>query len=256
MGDSSVVDELAAVEQSNIALKEQAAADLQLAQLGMAIEIISHEFGAAIKSVRSGLRSLKAWADVNSELMSLYQSIRGSFDHLDGYLTLFTPLQRRLYRTAVDIRGWEIHKFLKNLFGQRLARHNVELVRTDAFAVATVRGYPSSFYPVFINLVDNAIYWLSGQNELRDRRIQLDASGKAFRVSDSGPGVHARDRDDIFEIGFTRKPEGRGMGLHIARETLHEIGYDLILEDRGPDWSTTFLITPIKDGDNETDGEQ
>ena len=250
-GDSSVVDQLAAVEQSNVTLREQAAADLQLAQLGMAIEIISHEFGAAIRSVRSGLRSLKAWADVNHELMTLYRGIRGSFDHLDGYLTLFTPLQRRLYRKAVEIRGWEIHEFLTNLFGQRLARHNVELTRTEAFASAAVRGYPSSFYPVFVNLVDNAIYWLAGQNERLERRIQLDASGEAFRISDSGPGIHDRDRDDIFEIGFTRKPGGRGMGLHIARETLREVGYDLILEDPGPVWTTTFLITPIKDPDND-----
>ena len=251
--DSSVVDQLAAVEQSNVALKEQAAADLQLAQLGMAIEIISHEFGAAIRSVRSGLRSLKAWADVNDELMALYQGIRGSFDHLDGYLTLFTPLQRRLYRKAVNIRGWEIHEFLTNLFGQRLARHNVELTKTDAFTAATIQGYPSSFYPVFVNLVDNAIYWLSGQNERLERRVHLDASGKVFRISDSGPGVHARDRDDIFDIGFTRKPGGRGMGLHIARETLREVGYDLILEAPGPGWSTTFLIAPIKEKDEKAD---
>ena len=252
-GDSSLIDQLEAVEQSNVTLREQAAADLQLAQLGMAIEIISHEFGAAIRSVRSGLRSLKAWADVNQELMSLYQGIRGSFDHLDGYLTLFTPLQRRLYRKAVVIHGWEIHEFLTNLFGQRLARHSVELTRTEAFAGATVRGYPSSFYPVFVNLVDNAIYWLSGQNERIERRILLDASGKAFRVSDSGPGVHARDRDDIFDIGFTRKPGGRGMGLHISRATLREVGYDLILETSGPEHGATFLITPIKEQDDEAD---
>ena len=252
-GDSSLVDQLEAVEQSNVTLREQAAADLQLAQLGMAIEIISHEFGAAIRSVRSGLRSLKAWANVNQELTSLYQGIRGSFDHLDGYLTLFTPLQRRLYRKAVDIRGWEIHEFLTNLFSQRLARHNVELTRTDAFASATVRGYPSSFYPVFVNLVDNAIYWLAGQNERLERRIQLDASGKAFRISDSGPGVHDRDRDDIFDIGFTRKPGGRGMGLHISRATLREVGYDLILEASGRRRGATFLIAPIKAKDEEAD---
>ena len=252
-GESSLVDQLEAVEQSNVALREQAAADLQLAQLGMAIEIISHEFGAAIRSVRSGLRSLKAWANVNQELMSLYQGIRGSFDHLDGYLTLFTPLQRRLYRKAVVIHGWEIHEFLANLFGQRLARHNVELTRTDAFASATVRGYPSSFYPVFVNLVDNAIYWLAGQNESLERRIQLNAFGKTFRVSDSGPGVHARDRDDIFDIGFTRKPGGRGMGLHISRATLREVGYDLILEASGPERGATFLITPIKGANEESD---
>ena len=253
--DSSLVDQLAAVEQSNVTLEEQAAADLQLAQMGMAIEIISHEFGAAIRSVRSGLRGLKAWADANRELMSLYQGIRGSFDHLDAYLTLFTPLQRRLYRKAVDIRGWEIHEFLINLFGQRLARHKIELIQSDSFKRAAVRGYPSSFYPVFINLVDNAIYWLSGLNERLERRIQLDASGKTFRVSDTGPGIHARDREDIFDIGFTRKPEGRGMGLHIARATLREVGYDLALETHGPEWSTTFAITPTKHQKEDNDGE-
>ncbi len=254
-GDSSLVDQLEAVEQSNVTLREQAAADLQLAQLGMAIEIISHEFGAAIRSVRLGLRSLKAWADVNEELMSLYQGIRGSFDHLDGYLSLFTPLQRRLYRKAVDIHGWEIHEFLTNLFGQRLARHNIELTRTDAFASATVRGYPSSFYPVYVNLVDNAIYWLAGQNERLERRIRLDASGKALRVSDSGPGIHHRDRDDIFDIGFTRKPGGRGMGLHISRATLREVGYDLTLEASGQGQGATFLITPIKEKDETADAD-
>lgn len=251
-GESSVVDQIAALEQSNVALREQAAADLQLAQLGMAIEIISHEFGAAIRSIRSGLRSLKGWADVNPKLTTLYQGIRGSFDHLDGYLTLFTPLQRRLYRKAVDIRGWEIHDFLTNLFGQRLARHGVEMAKTDAFAESKVRGFPSSFYPVFVNLVDNAIYWLSGRNESLPRRIQLDAAGTAFRISDTGPGIHARDREDIFHIGFTRKPGGRGMGLHIARATLREAGYDLTLEDR-PDWNTSFLIAPIKKEDRGTD---
>ena len=255
-GRSSLVDQLAAVEQSNVTLQEEARADLQLAQLGMAIEIISHEFGAAIRSIRSGLRSLKAWADVNEELMSLYQGIRGSFDHLDGYLTLFTPLQRRLYRKAVEIRGWEIHEFLTRLFSQRLARHKVELIRTDAFAEAAVRGYPSSFYPVFVNLVDNAIYWLSGQNEHLERRIELDVTDNVLRVSDSGPGIHARDREDIFDVGFTRKPGGRGMGLHISRQTLREVGYDLTLADRTTDRGTTFLIGPLQTTDTEPDAEQ
>ena len=253
-GDSSLVDQLAAVEQSNVTLREQTAADLQFAQLGMAIEIISHEFGAAIRTVRTGLRSLKAWADVNEELMSLYRNIRGSFDHLGRILdALHAPLQRRLYRKAVDIRGWEIHQFLTNLFGQRMSRHNVEMVRTDAFATAKVRGYPSSFYPVFANLVDNAIYWLSGQNERLSRSIELDANGEIFHVSDSGPGVSPRDRDDIFEVGFTRKPGGRGMGLAISRQTLREVGYDLTLEIRDTKGSTTFLIGPLAGEEKKPD---
>ncbi|MDE2955443.1 MAG: ATP-binding protein [Bacteroidota bacterium] len=243
-GDSSIVDQLAAIEQSNIALKEQAAADRLLTQTGMAIEIISHEFGAAIRSVRSGLQALKSWADVNPDLVALYQGIRGSFDHLDGYLSLFTPLQRRLYRKAVNIRGWEIHDYLMNLFGQRLTRHRIDLSRTETFAKVVIQSYPSSIYPVFINLVDNSIYWLSGQNDQAPRRIRLDADGETLLVSDTGPGIHARDRAAIFESGFTRKPGGRGMGLYIAKETLREAGYELILAEPRAGWTAVFAITP------------
>ena len=170
-GESSTADQLMAIEQRNLLLEEEAEADAQLAQLGMAIEIINHEFSGTIRSVRSGLRRLKAWADVNEGLGELYDSIRTSFDHLDGYLTLFTPLQRRLYRKAVEIRGSEIRDFLEELFRARLTRHDVSFTATRAFADAKIVGFPSSFYPVFVNLVDNAIFWLSQQNPRLERNI-------------------------------------------------------------------------------------
>ena len=46
-----------------------------------------------------------------------------------------------------------------------------------------------------------------------------------------GRGVSVRDRESIFEFGFSRKPGGRGMGLHIGRESLRRIGFDLKLID-------------------------
>ena len=241
-GATSTAEQLMAIEQRNLLLEEEAEADAQLAQLGMAIEIINHEFSGTIRSIRNGLRKLKAWADVNEGLGELYDAIRTSFDHLDGYLTLFTPLQRRLYRKAVEIRGSEIRDFLKELFRPRLARHNVTLTATRAFANARIVGFPASFYPVFVNLVDNAIFWLSQQNPQRERSIELDARGGALLVADSGPGVDVRDREAIFEFGFSRKPGGRGMGLHIGRETLRRVGFDLRLMDA--DRGTTFGVVP------------
>lgn len=241
-GRSSTLDQLAAVEQSNVTLREEAATDLQLAQLGMAIEIINHEFGATIRSLRNGLRDLKVWADVNEDLRPVYGSIRANFDHLDGYLTLFTPLHRRLYRKAVDIRGSQIYEFLRDLFGERLTRHSVSMLQTTGFENVVITGYPSSFYPVFVNLVDNAIYWLSMQNERHERQITLDVKDGVLRVSDTGPGIHPRDANDIFEYGFTRKPGGRGMGLHISRQALRSVGYDLTLADRKAPRGAVFLI--------------
>ena len=244
-GESSTAEQLMAIEQRNLLLEEEAEADAQLAQLGMAIEIINHEFSGTIRSVRNGLRRLKAWADVNEGLGELYDSIRMSFDHLDGYLTLFTPLQRRLYRKAVEIRGSEIRDFLEELFRARLARHGVSFAATKAFGEAKIVGFPSSFYPVFVNLVDNAIFWLSQQTPGLERNIELDERGGTLLVADTGPGVDVRDREAIFEFGFSRKPGGRGMGLHIGRETLRRIGFDLqLLEGDG---GATFGVVPVKE---------
>ena len=239
-GEITTAEQLMAIEQRNLLLEEEAEADAQLAQLGMAIEIINHEFSVTIRSVRNGLRKLKAWADVNAGLEELYHSIRNSFDHLDGYLTLFTPLQRRLYRKAVEIRGSEIHDFLEELFRARLARHSVTFTATKAFAKVKVVSFPSNFYPVFVNLVDNAIFWLSQQNPQCERSITLDEHGGTLLVTDSGPGVNVRDREAIFEFGFSRKPGGRGMGLHIGRESLRRVGFDLQLIEG--DAGTTFGI--------------
>ena len=244
-GETSIAEQLMAIEQRNLLLEEEAEADAQLAQLGMAIEIINHEFSGTIRSVRNGLRRLKAWADVNEGLAELHDSIRMSFDHLDGYLTLFTPLQRRLYRRAVEIRGSEIRNFLEELFGARLARHDVSFKATKAFDDSKITGFPSDFYPVFVNLVDNAIFWLSQQNPRLERTIELDERGGTLLVADSGPGIDVRDREAIFEFGFSRKPGGRGMGLHIGRETLRRIGFDLqLLEGDG---GATFGVVPVKE---------
>ena len=222
-----LLDQMEAVEERALALEEQADMDLQLTQLGMAIEVINHEFNASIRAVRDNLRRLKTWADVNPSLEGLYQNIRTSFDHLDGYLGLFTPLHRRLYRKAIIFKGSEIHTFLSDLFKERFKRHRVELVGTPAFMNVRIKGYPSSFYPVFVNLVDNAVFWLKDQPV---RTITLDAlpSGELI-VRDTGPGIPARDREAIFELGFSRKPGGRGMGLHISREVMRKVGYELTL---------------------------
>ncbi|MCY3674355.1 MAG: ATP-binding protein [Paracoccaceae bacterium] len=244
-GESTTLEQLGAIEQRNIMLEEQAETDAQLTQLGMAIEIIDHEFSATIRSIRTSLRKLKAWADINQGLEGLYNNIRTSFDHLDGYLTLFTPLQRRLYRKKVLIEGFRISDFLKELFKARMERHGISLVTTKAFSKATIIGFPSSFYPVFVNLTDNAIYWLAQQNPSLNREIILDEQNGMLIISDTGPGVTYRDRDSIFELGFSRKPGGRGMGLHIGRETLRRVGYDLILLDSQE--GASFGLVPMGD---------
>lgn len=246
----------AALETELLALRERYDEDLELNQIGMAIEIIQHEFDNSVRAIRQGLRRLKGWSDANPDLQPTYRDLRTSFEHLDGYLTLFTPFRRRLYRTPIEIRGSDIAKFLHDLFGERLKEHDIRLSDSKAFRQTTILGYPSAFYPVFVNLVDNAIYWLQDVRD-RAREIRLDEINGSLVVADNGPGVRPRDRVAIFELGFTRKPGGRGYGLHIAREVLKRENYRLELSEPLPEWGqgATFLLT-ANEKPEEGEGEE
>ena len=244
-GEFDTLDVVVAMEEELEALREQRDTDLEMAQIGMAVNIVSHEFEKTVGALRDGFRRMQAWARANPDLDDLYKNMRGAFDHLDGYLTMFTPFDRRLHGTKVNIRGLEIQKFLGNLFEQRLERHSVVLTATDAFRKAVISGHLSTFYSTFANLVDNSIFWLNDIKK-RPREIELDAADGSLIVRDTGPGVRAGDRTNIFLLRFSRKPGGRGMGLYISRAALNKEGWDLTLEAGKPSMGAAFRISRME----------
>lgn len=242
-GDGPLVSEADQVEDLETRLEtflERAEQDLELTQLGLAVDIVNHEFQASIRTIRQSLRRLKPWADENPELSAINRNLRTSFDHLDSYLRLFTPLHRRLYRRPVEISGSDIYRYVNDLFSERLKSDATELLATPDFERASVLMFPSTLYPVFVNLVDNAIYWL--RDYVGQRTVTLDADKGDLTVTDSGRGPLERDRDAIFEMGFTRKPSGTGYGLYISREVLRREGLDLMLDRSDPDRGARFRI--------------
>jgi signal transduction histidine kinase len=249
IGASEMTESL---EEEVLALRERQEADLELAQLGMAFAVVGHEFNETVATIRSALKRLRVWASANENLGQVYQELSTGFEHLDGYLALFTPLQRRLNRTPVPITGDDIADFLRRLFGTRLQQDGVTLETTPAFQATRITAYPSTFYPVFVNLTDNALFWL--RDAPMPRLIRLDADGEALIVSDTGPGVRERDRKAIFEFGFTRKPGGRGLGLAIARDALVKAGYSLSLEPEAAGRGATFRIAPTTKVTTDTEG--
>lgn len=234
-------DLIEALEEENLALAERSEADVELATLGIAVSVIGHEFRHTVGSMRDNLNRLKGWADVNKDLRALWRDIRADFEHLDAYLELFIPLQQRLYRKKVIVTGSGIEAYLRRLFGERFERERVELRVSHPFRRFSFTGYPSTFYPVFVNLVDNSLYWLRDRSG--EKVIQLGfEGGSTFVVSDNGPGIPKRDRDAIFERGFTRKPAGRGMGLKISQDVLAREDWELVLAEPQLEKGATFKI--------------
>ncbi|HGM6875425.1 TPA: ATP-binding protein [Serratia marcescens] len=245
----SSIDTLIALETENEHVRDSLNKYFDFAQLGMSIGIIQHEFSSTVRTVRQSIKSLKPWADKNPNLNNIFFNINHSFSHLDGYLKMFTPLNRRLYRSKVDLSGKEIYRYLIDIFEERMRRHNISFESTHEFLNKINNVYPSTFLPVFINVIDNAIYWLNKQRttENPNKQILLDTHGDSLTIYNNGPAIKIEDRDRIFEFTFSRKDLGRGMGLYISKETLNREGFDIKLAGGGNnDDSPCFVIENLK----------
>ena len=102
----------------------------------------------------------------------------------------------------------------------------------------------SALGQVLANLVDNAIFWLirskgSGKGGTLEAKIERLDHGFSVVVSDDGPGVTEEDRSKIFEPYFSRKPNGIGLGLYIARLVIEPYGR-LVYNEGGVLGGATF----------------
>lgn len=240
-------DRLGALEARNQALEDQLDFYSDFAQMGMSVGILQHEFEGSARGIRSAITSLKPWAERNAQLRPIYQGLRTHVEHLDGYLKALDPLGRRLHRSKISISGSEIVAIVRNVFEGLLSADAIELDITNSFRAFKVDARSSALVGAFINIIDNAIYWLNVRGEQK-KIIRLDADRRGFLISNNGPPIESRVRERIFDFGETQRPGGRGLGLAISREALGREGFDLVL-DSSDENSTVFGIFE-KESDN------
>ena len=241
--NTSTPTELAAAADAEIVeLREQADAQLEFVQLGMALAVVDHEFRQTVSNIRSDVRRVGSWAKKNPPLVSVYESLRRDFDHLDSYLTLLTPMQRRIRRTKTTIKGSDIARFLGELFYERMRSANVTLDVSREFRALKIEGYTSTFYPVFVNLADNSLYWIGRSKAETASIIELGCHGETIVYRDCGPGIADDVADRVFDFGFTTRPGGSGLGLAIASQVLERAGWSIGLGDCSD--GAEFLIGP------------
>lgn len=111
-----------------------------------------------------------------------------------------------------------------DLVRTRTVHAGIELVYNKKVESTTISGDADALRQLFVNLLINAIEAVSGQKCGTGRievEIHSDEDHLAIvKISDSGPGPSAKITERLFEPFSTDKPEGTGLGLYVARQTV------------------------------------
>lgn len=213
-------DAFQAIDERNQQLEEKMEMLHSVAQLGITVEIIGHELEALESQVRRNLDAMPR--EVRN--LRTYREVREAHNALVDRLRFLSPLKKNSYRNKLEITGLEVEEYVRRFFGGIFNAEHIDFAATDAFRAMTIVDLPSRIYPTFINLVNNALYWVGQKSQ---RIIRLDYRDEKIFVSDSGPGVDEDDVEHLFQMFFTRRHNGRGIGLYLCRENLRAAGYDI-----------------------------
>jgi len=208
-------------------MKERAEQMYELAQLGIAIEIIDHQFNVLYHNISRELNNLKELGRNEPKILENLETLRMSIEHLETNHQLLAPLYRTTRRAKAEFTGKEVIDYISRFFGRRLEINGKSILQAnDDFLRHKFYTFPSVIKPVFINLINNSLYWLKSSAE-NNRHIQIDKRDNQIVVCDSGKGIEDDELKKVFQLFFSRRPGGRGIGLYLAKTNLNTIGMNI-----------------------------
>ncbi len=232
--------------------------------LGLLARFILHEGRNLDSSLDSALNNIQRYAKlslhqpppsiviegrlVDAFLASIASAI-GAEERLDKLLSNLDPLTRPRRRRRPSVDALAIARKSAAILGPQFERAKID-VSIQRGEVKVLAWEADVFHALF-NILHNSLYWvqqISGVREISIRAKRVDRSGDQsstqeaeIRITDNGPGVHEAISSSIFDLGYSEKPDGTGIGLFIAREAIERSKGTLELVNPG-EQGAAFVI--------------
>jgi len=166
-----------------------------------------------------------------------------------------SPRVRRLAKHLADLtegfaalirRSGSSHEKASSMISQalfntelRLKHHKIKMTTDISQGDFEVKCSRRLTISTLMNLIDNSIWWLDNRwGELNDRKYiyigtsKEFAQGPAIVVADNGPGF-VDPPEYLIEPFISRKPDGMGLGLHLADQVMKAQGGQLAFPESG-----------------------
>jgi signal transduction histidine kinase len=142
---------------------------------------------------------------------------------------------------------------LGQLLEPQARRQRVELAVEVPPLPLTVVGHRDRLRQALLNIALNGLEAMPGGGRLV-LRMEADATAARIVVGDSGPGIPAEVADKIWQMHFTTKKTGTGVGLYVARSVIEAHGGRIAMESRPAGTSFLVELPMAPDGVHETLG--
>ena len=216
---------IGSLKSENMVLREEVDLYEDLANFGMASEILNHEFNQFYTKANDAITQLGSYLFDNTSRYWLKQ-IQIAFDAIYSRHSMLSPMYKIKSEKVKEHSLLEIVEGAIKLFEHTFDVEEIDVSTEKIPSDVTVNVLPSHLYPALSNIISNAVYWLAG-TENKKIWIHFVTEENALYIEDNGKGIQAAKKEDIFNPFYSLKPNGRGLGLTITKRVLQKDGHDI-----------------------------
>jgi PAS domain S-box-containing protein len=213
----------------------------RLAAMGETAAVFAHEVGNPLNAMALNLHLLRRRLSGDANQAGL-DGIEREVVRLTELLGEFRSLARR---EKLVLEPLELAPLVTDLLASERERHEHAKLVVQAELprdLPPIRADGSKLRQVLLNLLSNAADAMPDGGLLRVAAA-LREQRAVIRISDSGVGIP--EGVDVFELFYTTKPQGTGLGLGIARRLVQAQGGTLSYETELGRGTTFSLELPL-----------
>jgi signal transduction histidine kinase len=199
----------------------------RLASMGQLAAGVAHEIKNPLNAINLTIQHLRDKYAVNDQNAQKYiETVQNEIHRLDKIVNNFLNFIRseQLQKKETDLNGL-IQEVLQ-LYSREIASQNITLdTRLGKKFIRKVD--PERFKTVLMNVILNAIQAMSDGGKLV---IRTDVKKKLISVEDSGCGILSEHLEKIFDLFYTTKSQGTGLGLPTSYKIIKEHGGDMSIK--------------------------
>jgi len=232
------------LERMNELIKSNQAYLLQherLADIGTLASKTAHEFRIPLVAIGGYARRILKTYGTDKFDPKMVEIIIEEVDRLANITSEILEYSRL---SKLNIKECDVNNIIQQSLNQlegKLAASGIKTEQNFCQKDLKIKVDPEKLKQVILNLIDNAVDAMNGGGKLKVKTSR-QKEYVVLEITDTGEGIDKNDLDNLFNLFYTTKNRGTGLGLPVSKKIIDDHGGNIIINST-PGKGSVFSIS-------------